>query len=219
MSNENIIKDTVLERMEKTEGRNIKGDSAGEMLEKKGQRLVMFYHLKKCDNGNIIYEIWLRNNEPKDLSYIKAIWQQEEGSNGNIIRFTLLRPTRETPDDEFTQHTLMQFKGKELALMMPVNKELVTQGFENKNTATLFVDAWNRAVDDAKFESLYSRMAKAYENAIKAHEIIQKRKKDPEWQIICEATKQLSTTQAEKIIARKLIQAYLQREKQNFKQE
>ena len=218
MSNENIIKDTVLERMEKTEGRNIARDGACDMLEKKGQRLDMFYNLKECNNGNIIYEILLYNNEPKDLSYIKAIWQQEEGSNGNIIRFTLLRPTRESPNDKFTEHTLMQFKGKELALMMPINKELITEGFGNKNTATLFVDAWNRAVDDAKFESLYSRMAKAYENAIKAHEIIQKRKKDPEWRIISAATKQLRTTQAGKIIARELIQAYLRREQQNFKQ-
>ena len=212
MNTNNIIKETVLRKVKEQQNEGT-ADCAAFDKSAQDRWFVAFYCVTKCDNGNTIYEIRLTNSELYGEKYIQASWEQEESVNGNTLRFHLGHPTRNT------QHTIMNLEAKALDLMLPVNKELITQGFENEDIATSFIDTWNNAITEARSKSLYLQTAELCENIIKAQENAQKRKKNTEWQTICETTKALRGTSKGKALARKLIQTYLQREKQNTRQQ
>ena len=226
MSNENIIKDTVLKKRE--EGTACfplcewESSIVFETRRDNGRKFDIKYHIINSADifrnwypHTFLYQIILENVEDS----LDAYWEQLEDSRGNLLslEFGMIKWRHlRTQDGYYTseKQTIFDLKGKSIEdIMLPVVKKAFNVGS--------FVDTWNNLIASRthkNYGALYARAEQLFEKAIRAHEIVGARKKDPEWQAICKETQQLYTTKAGKANARQMVQAYLRREQQNFKQ-
>ena len=244
MSNENIIKDTVLRKVEEVnskiaeerakspytfiEHNNERVSYADETRIRNGREFGIRYQIiDSADNyqfpRTLHYQISLEEFSPNEHwkqveDFLYAYWKQVEDNRGNLLSLKFgmrkWRCLRTENGYTFEKQTIFDLKGKSIEdIMLPVVRKACDIGS--------FVDTWNNLIASRthkNYGALYARAEQLFEKAIRAHEIVGARKKDPEWQAICRDAQQLRTTEAGKAKARQMIQAYLRREKQNFKQ-
>ena len=208
MSEQNIIKDMVLKKLKEANAEHF-----AEIRE--CRNITTEYQHRILGNGTDAYIIRAIHGTGQESAttwgdcevtewlghYTEVVWEYEQWQNRNIMRVSEYFCGQSTGGGEGQKRMMTCHQGTSLYDMEPVTLEVPHD----------FADRWNLEMARRHDDSLKSpKITPAiYRRILSTRKIIEQRRKNPKWQTICDATKQLCRTAEGKTTARELIQTFL----------